>query len=81
MKTVSLPVLVATAAALAALPFNFAAASLLALTAALGAIIRADYSHRYRGLPLPRRPKGESRFATVTFRAPPLGTEQNRLAA
>ena len=81
MKTISLPVLAATAAALVALPFSFAAASLLGLTAALGAIIRADYSHRYRGLRLPRRPIGASRFATITFRAPPLCTEQNRLAA
>lgn len=81
MKTVSLPVLLATAAALIALPFSFAAAGMLALTAALGAIIRADYSHRYRGLPLPRRALGASRFATITFRAPPLCTEPNRLAA
>ncbi|MEO5960578.1 MAG: hypothetical protein ABIR80_15805 [Opitutaceae bacterium] len=75
-----LPVFLAAAAALGALPFNFAAAGLLALTAAMGAVISADYSHRYRGLRLPRR-QVAVRVTRTPFKAPALRTHTNRLAA
>ena len=81
MKAFPLPVLAAAAAAVIALPFSAQAAGFLALTTALGAIISADYSHRYRGLRLPRETPAAARSPRVLFRAPPLCCEPNRLAA
>lgn len=78
MKTFPLPLVATGIAGLLALPFSVAGALLLGLTAGLGAIIWADYTARYRGLPLPRR---QLRRFKVVFRAPPLCTEPNRLAA
>lgn len=77
MKSFPLPVPVTVLAAAASLPFSGAAAGMLMLTAALGAIISVDYSRRYRGLAVPRRP----RQPQVTFRPPPLCCEPNQLAA
>lgn len=65
-------------AAVASLPFSGAAAGMLMLTAALGAIISIDYPRRYRGLAVPRQPRRERR---ATFRAPALCSELNQLAA
>jgi hypothetical protein len=81
MKTsLPLPVSLAAAAAVATLPFSFPAAGLLALTAAMGAIISADYPQRYRGPRLPRLPV-VVRVTRSPFKAPPLRTQSNRLAA
>lgn len=79
MKSFPFPVVLAASATLIALPFSFTAAALLALTTGLGAVICADYSHRYRGLRVPRRRPAKR----VVFRAPPLlvAVEPNRLAA
>lgn len=78
MKSFPLPPVLAAAAALVALPFDVHAAAFLGLTAGLAGVIAADYSHRYRGLRLPRR----APRAKVIFRAPPLrGTEAHQLAA
>ena len=48
------PALVAALAAALALPFSIAAAGTLLLTAALGAIIHADYVLRHNRVRLPR---------------------------
>jgi hypothetical protein len=48
------PALVAAFAAALALPFSIAAAGTLLLTAALGAIIHADYVLRHKRVRLPR---------------------------
>lgn len=77
MKSFPLPPVLAAAAALVALPFNADAAGFLLLTAGLAAVISVDYSHRYRGLQLPKR----ARAPRMVFRAPPLQLEANRLAA
>ncbi len=77
MKTFPLPVILASASAVASLPFDGTTSAMLALTAGLGAILSVDYARRYRGLPLPRR----ARVAPVRFKAPPLCCENNRLAA
>jgi hypothetical protein len=55
MNSFPRPALVAALAAVIALPFSFAAAGTLLLTAALGAIIHADYVLRYNRIRLPRR--------------------------
>jgi hypothetical protein len=81
MKAFPLPVLAAAAATAIALPFSAQAAGFLALTTALCAIVSADYSHRYRGLRLPRQTTAASRAPRAIFRAPPLCCEPNRLAA
>ena len=81
MKSFPLPPFLAAAAALVALPFDVHAAAFLGLTAGLAGVISTDYSHRYRGLRLPKR----AREPRVIFRAPPLvlplRAEPNRLAA
>lgn len=77
MKSFALPIPLTALAALASLPFSGAAAGLLMLTAALGAIISIDYPRRYRSLPVPRRARRSHR----TFCAPPLCNEPHRLAA
>lgn len=77
MNSFPLPALVAAIAAVVALPFSAAAAGTLAFTAALGAIIHADYVQRGRGVRLPR-------LAAVARAVPtssPLCCEENRLAA
>lgn len=81
MKAFPLPVLLAAAATVAALPFSGQAASFLAFTTAISAVVSADYSHRYRGLRLPRQTTVATRAPRAVFRAPPLCCEPNRLAA
>jgi hypothetical protein len=54
MNSFPLPAFVAAIAAVSALPFSAAAAGTLFLTAALGAIIHADYVQRCRRVRLPR---------------------------
>lgn len=54
MNSFPLPALVAALAAAAALPFSLAAAGTLLFTAALGAIVHADYVQRRNRVRLPR---------------------------
>jgi hypothetical protein len=54
MNSFPLPALAAAIAAVIALPFSAAAAGTLLLTAALGAIIHADYAQRCQRVRLPR---------------------------
>lgn len=81
MNSFPLPLRIAAVAALVASPVNLAAAGTFGLTAALGAIIVADYSQRYRGLRVPRRQVAPAVAPRAVFRAPPLRCEPNRLAA
>lgn len=76
MKTLPIPALVAAAAALLALPFSAAAAGTLLLTAALGAIIHADYVLGARRPALPRCRKSRAPFEVYA-----VATETHRLAA
>lgn len=82
MKTIPFPALVAALSAVATLSHSIAAAGTLFLTAWLGVIIHADYTLRFRRVPLPRRPRRETsahfrRFATATATT----KETHRLAA
>lgn len=78
-------VLFTTAAAFYALPMSLAAAGTLFFAAGLSAVICIDYSHRYRGLRLPRETfvRTAAPKARATFKAPPLAVavEAHRLAA
>lgn len=81
-KFFPLPPLLAAAGAIVALPFDLSAAGFLAVTAGLGAVICLDYTHRYRGLRLPKQTRRSVvAVRTHVFRAPPLRVETNRLAA
>ena len=68
MNSLPAPAIVAALTAVIALPFSVPAAGTLAITAALGAIIHADYAQRKNRLRLPRRalrPQAiETRLAT-----------------
>jgi hypothetical protein len=77
MNAFPLPVRIAALAALVALPFNGEASATLLICTGLAAIASIDYPRRYRGLCVPRRP----RTAAAVFRAPPIATERDRLAA
>lgn len=69
MKSFPLPAILAALAAFAALPFSFAAAGMLFLTAGLGFIIHADYTLRYRRVRLPKAPRlVATTVACTTFR-------------
>ncbi len=72
-----------SAIAFFALPFSAAAAGTLLFAAGLGAVICRDYSHRYRGLQMPRLQsrKAASTKSRPPFRAPPLSEERLPLAA
>jgi hypothetical protein len=77
MKTSPAPALIAAIAAVIALPFSFAAAGTLLVTAALGYIIHADYVLRHQRIRLPRlarTPRGSSTRA-------PFRGEAHQLAA
>lgn len=54
MNTLPIPAIVAATTAVIALPFSLPAAGTLFLTAALGAIIHADYVQRRTRIRLPR---------------------------
>jgi hypothetical protein len=74
MKSLPRPALVA---AVAALPFSFAASGTLFFTAALGCIIHADYVQRLQRVRLPRlAAKPDSSDTRSTF-----GRETHQLAA
>ena len=55
MNSIPAPAIVAALTAVIALPFSLPAAGTLAFSAALGAIIHADYAQRKNRLRLPRR--------------------------
>lgn len=55
MKTFPLPAIAAALAAFVTAPFCFIGAVMLFLAAGLGFVVHADYSLRYRRIPLPRR--------------------------
>jgi hypothetical protein len=55
MNTLPIPALIAATTAVIALPFSLPAAGTLLVTAALGAIIHADYVQRRTRIRLPRR--------------------------
>ena len=55
MNSLPAPALVAALTAVIALPFSLPAAGTLAVTAALGAIIHADYAQRNNRVRFPRR--------------------------
>ena len=77
MNSFPRPAIVAAIAAAIALPFSIAAAGTLALTAALGVIIHADYALRYNRVRLPRLPiAGTTSDTRSSFRG-----EQHQLAA
>ena len=77
MNTLPIPAIIAALAALAALPFSTAAAGTLLFTAALGAVIHADYVQRQRRIRLPRQTVRPASSNTRT----PLRGEPHPLAA
>ncbi len=79
MKTFPLPALIAALAALIAVPFSAAAASMLLLTAGLGFIIHVDYVLRTRRVRLPRRSPVPT--TTVPVQPQTTGNERHQLAA
>lgn len=79
MKTFPLPALIAAVAALIAVPFSAAAASMLLLTAGLGFIIHVDYVLRTRRVRLPRRSQVQT--PAIPLEPPTKGNERHQLAA
>lgn len=77
MNSFPLPVLVAALAAAAALPFSPAAAGTLLFTAALGAIVHADYVQRRNRIRLPKLAPRPDASGT----RPPTRGENHPLAA
>jgi hypothetical protein len=79
MRTFPLPALIAAAAALIAVPFSAAAASMLLLTAGFGFIIHVDYVLRTRRVRLPRRRPVLT--TAVSLEPQAKGNERHQLAA
>ena len=77
MNSFPIPVVAAVLAAVVAIPFSAAATGTFLLTAALGAIIHADYVQRNRRIRLPKRTVQARTFGTRS----PFRAEPNRLAA
>ena len=79
MKTFPPPALIAALAALLAVPFSAAAASMLLLTAGLGFIIHVDYVLRTRRVRLPKR--SQVSVTTGPLQSQTKGNERHQLAA